>query len=889
LRRTRRRFRVPEVIQTSALDCGPASLTALLSGYGVDTNHAHLRDVCQTDVDGTLIGTLEDVANQCGLDAEQVMLPFDHLMRREARALPAIVVVTVPSGNTHFVVVWRRLGPFVQIMDPIQGRLWRSITRLGRDLYQHTHPVSPEDFVEWFSSQESVELQHARLRDLGMRRAEIEQLMAGALAHGTWTACARLDGAIRAVAELAAARAIRRGAEAARLVAALAAPDGPPLPDRHMSAVAGDDGMVDLRGVVLVRVRGRRDGSADTGADASAATGVARAAHFRKPSEEGPARQLWRLVRAEPLAALVGIALLLVLAAGALVFESLVLRGLLAVIGELGATRIRAAAAAAVITLLVLLLVFDVAVKGLVAGVGRRLEIRLRVSFLGRLPHLKDRYFRTRLTSDLAQRAHSVHVIRILPEQLAGLLRAWAELVALGIAIVWLVPSSWLLVSATVLAGAGLPLVWQSRLRDGDMRARTHAGNLSRFFLDSLLGAAPIRAHRAQRAISREHESLLSDWLIAGRSFVAATVAVEVAVSVATLAPLAWLVGTELAARPVDGSALLLVYWAMLVPQRASAASVLLAQLPVARNTALRLAEPLASAEDPDDAAAAATASGVASPAAPAGEAVALELEGVDVSVGGHALLSHIDLVVPAGAHVAVVGRSGAGKSTLLGLLLGWYEPGDGRLLVDGAPLDSAGLERLRRRTAWVDPSIHLWMDSLFDNVLYGASAEGSTGLPAAVEDAELREVIEVLPDGLQARLGEGGRLLSGGQGQRVRLGRALIRRDAGLVLLDEPFRGLDRAARSRLCQRAREVWSAATLLYVTHDVSHALDFDRVVVLEGGRVVESGAPHALAADAGSRFAALVAAERAVRARLWGETAWRRIQIDRGAVSEELDV
>src|SRR5262249_6457006 len=121
---TKRRLLVPEVVQTSAMDCGPAVLACLLQGYGMDVNYGRLREACQTDVDGTSIDDLEAVARQMGLAVEQVMMPVDHLLLPGAKALPAIVVTRLPGGLTHFVLVWRQHGPFVQVMDPAVGRRW---------------------------------------------------------------------------------------------------------------------------------------------------------------------------------------------------------------------------------------------------------------------------------------------------------------------------------------------------------------------------------------------------------------------------------------------------------------------------------------------------------------------------------------------------------------------------------------------------------------------------------------------------------------------------------------------------------------------------------------------------------------------------------------------
>ena len=106
-----------------------------------------------------------------------------------------------------------------------------------------------------------------------------------------------------------------------------------------------------------------------------------------------------------------------------------------------------------------------------------------------------------------------------------------------------------------------------------------------------------------------------------------------------------------------------------------------------------------------------------------------------------------------------------------------------------------------------------------------------------------LFDVLRHLPEGLQTPLGEGGGLLSGGEGQLVRLGRAWSRSRPRLVILDEPFRGLDRERRRLLLCRARQHFQGATLLCVTHDVGETVDFDRVLVVEAGRVVEDGSPQ----------------------------------------------
>lgn len=145
--------------------------------------------------------------------------------------------------------------------------------------------------------------------------------------------------------------------------------------------------------------------------------------------------------------------------------------------------------------------------------------------------------------------------------------------------------------------------------------------------------------------------------------------------------------------------------------------------------------------------------------------------------------------------------------------------------------------------------------------------------------------MLERLPNGLQTLIGESGALLSGGEGQRVRLGRAMQRKQARLVILDEPFRGLERHTRHELLLRARSHWRDATLLLISHDIGETQLFDQVFVIEGGRVVENGAPSTLL-DSVSRYRSMLEAEEAVRQKLWSASRFRRLRLDSGRVLEE---
>src|SRR5581483_5956818 len=121
---------------------------------------------------------------------------------------------------------------------------------------------------------------------------------------------------------------------------------------------------------------------------------------------------------------------------------------------------------------------------------------------------------------------------------------------------------------------------------------------------------------------------------------------------------------------------------------------------------------------------------------------------------------------------------------------------------------------------------------------------------------------------------------------QRVRLGRAMLRRGVQLVILDEPFRGLDREKRRELLARAREFWRGCTLVCITHDLSETQSFDQVLVIEEGRIAEEGNPQELGASPESRYRQMLEAEQQTRSALWSASFWRRICIRSGRVVEE---
>jgi ATP-binding cassette subfamily B protein len=840
----RTRLIVPEVVQTSNMDCGPAALKSLLDGFGIPVNYGRLREACQTDVDGTSIDTIEEVANQLGLQAEQIMLPADHVLLSEARALPAIAVVVLPSGITHFVIVWRRFGKFVELMDPAAGRRWVSTARFLSDLYVHQQPVAAGDWRTYAGTDDFLAPLRRRLHSLGIKDGHAIE---AATNDPDWRSLAALDAGVRMLESLASSGAIDRGTESARLLETMLEHDGN-VPEHYWSVrPSTGDGLI-MRGAVLVRALGTSPAEAPTSPELLAA--------LQQPSAR-PGRELARLLRADGIFTPAVISAALALAAAAVIVEAVLFRSILSAGRELLAPAIVFSAA---------LLFLDIPLAASLLRFGRRLEIRLRVAFLEKIPRLGDRYFQSRLKSDMAERSHSIHLIRRLPEMGGQLLRYVFEIVFTAAGIIWLDPARAPIAILAAFAAVVIPLASEPLLMERDLRLRTHAGALSHFYLDALLGLVAIHTHGGQSAVRREHESLLTEWARAGLNLQRSVISLETLQFLAGFGLAIWLLASYLARGGQTGAVLLLVYWALNLPALGQEVALIAWQYPAYRNVTLRLLEPLGALEQQP---APATV-----PAAESVEAVSIAFDNVSVVAAGHQILRDINLSIAAGSHVAIVGASGAGKSSLAGLLLGWHRPASGSVLVDGVELDDSRLDELRPHTAWVDPAVQLWNRPLAENLRYGSLE--TARIDEVIAAAELHRVIERLPDGLETPLGEGGGLVSGGEGQRVRLGRAMLRPNVRLVILDEPFRGLDFDQRHALLARARELWRDATLIFISHDIREAMSFERVLVMEDGTIVEDG--H------GPRFHAMLQAERAIREEFWDGPEWRRLRLHNGQLT-----
>ncbi|GAA2199779.1 ABC transporter ATP-binding protein [Streptomyces bangladeshensis] len=202
-------------------------------------------------------------------------------------------------------------------------------------------------------------------------------------------------------------------------------------------------------------------------------------------------------------------------------------------------------------------------------------------------------------------------------------------------------------------------------------------------------------------------------------------------------------------------------------------------------------------------------------------------------------VLRGVSFTVPQRRHVALVGRSGAGKSTVFALIARFYEPDAGTLLFDGRPATELTRDACRRRIAVVDQNTHVVHGTLRENIAYAVPDATDAEIREVVELARLEEVVDRLPGGLAAVIGERGSNLSGGERQRVALARALLARPS-LLLLDEPTSHLDAINESALTTVMKDIAQECALLVIAHRLSTVQHADHVVVLQDGRTAAGG-------------------------------------------------
>jgi ATP-binding cassette subfamily B protein len=233
-----------------------------------------------------------------------------------------------------------------------------------------------------------------------------------------------------------------------------------------------------------------------------------------------------------------------------------------------------------------------------------------------------------------------------------------------------------------------------------------------------------------------------------------------------------------------------------------------------------------------------------------AGPRGAVEFEGVRFAYPrGRRVFEGFSLRIAAGQRVGLVGESGGGKSTLFALLQRAYDVAGGRILIDGDDISRITQESLHAAIALVPQDISLFHRSILENIRYGRPEATDAEVMVAVAAARCRTFIDALPEGLATIVGERGVKLSGGQRQRIAIARAFLK-DSPILLLDEATSALDSESEEAIRDALDRLMRGRTVIAIAHRLSTLRSFDRIVVLEAGRVIEDGPPDQLMADDG---------------------------------------
>ncbi|HYL92875.1 MAG TPA: ATP-binding cassette domain-containing protein, partial [Alphaproteobacteria bacterium] len=226
-----------------------------------------------------------------------------------------------------------------------------------------------------------------------------------------------------------------------------------------------------------------------------------------------------------------------------------------------------------------------------------------------------------------------------------------------------------------------------------------------------------------------------------------------------------------------------------------------------------------------------------------------IEFRHLDFSYNGVPVLKNVNLQVPAGTSLAIVGPTGAGKTTLVSLLPRIYESTTGSLLLDGRPIQQYPLATLRQNIGFVPQETFLFSETIRENIAFGVPAASDDQVHVAAEAANLASDIAGFPDQYQTMVGERGITLSGGQKQRTAIARAILR-NPRILVLDDALSSVDTYTEEKILNHLRDVMQGRTTIFISHRVSTVRNADRIAVLQDGAIVELGTHDELIARNG---------------------------------------
>jgi len=504
--------------------------------------------------------------------------------------------------------------------------------------------------------------------------------------------------------------------------------------------------------------------------------------------------------------------------------------------------------------------VFTALVLGLVIGAGSYLRIALvnqvaeqvmadiRRAIFAHVLYLPAAWFESARTGDILSRLNTDTAV--VQTTLATTLSMAVRNVILlcgGLVLVVLSSAKMSLVVAAVVPVVVVPLiVLARRLRHASRLAQERLGDLSAEAEEAISAIRTVHSFAQEEQMQARFDKQLR------ASFDAALVRVRVRallsgfvffMMISGIAVILWVGGRDLLAGQISaGDLSAFVFYAFIVASSTGTLSELGGELQRAAGAGDRIAQLLATAQRRADPVPARRLS------APGG--VSVTFDSVHFSYASRPdipAVKSVSFTAPQGQKIAIAGPSGAGKSTLFHLLLGFYDPQGGRILLNDVPVDQMALSDLRRHIAIVPQDPVLFSASIAENIAFGCPGADTGAVMAAARQAEADGFISALPDGYDTQTGERGVRLSGGQRQRIAIARAILR-NPDILLLDEATSALDSMHEKAIQAGLDRLMKGRTSLVIAHRLSTIIDADMIVLMQEGRIAATGTHESLMAS-----------------------------------------
>jgi ATP-binding cassette subfamily B multidrug efflux pump len=492
---------------------------------------------------------------------------------------------------------------------------------------------------------------------------------------------------------------------------------------------------------------------------------------------------------------------------------------------------------------------FQFFMRVIIIGVSRDIEYDLRNDLFAHLVELSpDYYARTRTGDIMARTTNDLNAVRMM---LGPGIMYWFETsLTFLLAMIIMLRSDWRLALYAILPAPAVSIsmiYFGRRIHDRFERIQEMFSDISSRVQENLSGVRMIRAFVQEKAELRRFEELNRQYIAQNIRLVRIQGVFQPLLEVligATFLIVLWLGGRDVLRGQISlGSFVMfntymgMLVWPMIalgwvvnLMQRGRASLERINQI-LDEQPTIRPPEPSARAAFPEPL---------------RGE---IAFRGVTVDYGNLRALENIDLEIPAGATVAVVGHTGSGKSTLVGLVPRLFDPTAGTVAVDGVDLRRVDPAEIRRAIGFVPQETFLFSATIAENIAFGVKDATREQIRRAAEIAGIAGDIESFPQGYETIVGERGITLSGGQKQRTAIARALLR-DPRILILDDALSSVDTMTEERILTHLAGVMRGRTVILISHRVSTVRQADAIVVLEKGRIVEQGTHDELIANGG---------------------------------------